>query len=159
MRCIIVRHGKAEPSSESGQDQDRVLRPRGRRQAQFLARQFSDPDRRPALILTSRFERAFATANVIQKAAGCPLQKVPELEAGSPCSAAVELIARHRSQAPLMLVGHNPQLAQLVWVLIHGLPAQEEDLRTGEAVELELRVARLAGTATELARLRLEDDD
>lgn len=158
MRCIIVRHGKAEPSSGSGRDQDRVLKPRGRRQAEFLARQFAVPGRRPALILTSRFDRALATASVIQKAAGCPLQETPELEAGSPCSAAIELIAGHRSPAPLMLVGHNPQLAELVWVLIHGLPAQEVDLRTGEAVELELRPAHLLGTATELARLRLEDD-
>lgn len=159
MRCIIVRHGKAERDAASGRDQDRVLRPRGRRQAEFLARRYSEPGRRPALILTSRFDRALATANIIQKAAGCVLRKTPELEAGSPCSAAVELVAGHLSTAPLMLVGHNPQLAELIWVLLHGLPVREVDLGTGEAVELELRPAHLLGTATELARLRLEDED
>lgn len=159
MRCIIVRHGKAERNSESGQDEDRVLKPRGRRQAEFLSRQFSDPENRPALILASRFERAITTAKTIQEAAGCPLRRSAELESGHACSAAVELIARHVSSTPLMLVGHNPQLSELVWVLIHGLPAQEAGLRTGEAVLLDLRPSNLLGTAKELARLRLEDED
>jgi phosphohistidine phosphatase len=159
MRCIIVRHGKAERTSETGRDEDRVLTARGRRQAEFLARLFAAPAKRPALILASRFERALTTAKIIETAAGCPLRKVPELEAGTPCSEAIELIARHKSSVPLMLVGHNPQLAELIGVLLHGLPVQEEDLRTGEAVALELHASNLVGTAKELARLRLEDED
>lgn len=159
MRCIIVRHGKAESSSPSGRDEDRPLKHRGREQAQFLAFELAAAGRRPSLILASRFERAITTAHIIQKAVGAPLHLAPELEAGHPPSAAAELILRHASQAPLLLVGHNPQLSELIWLLTHGVPAEEAGLRTGEAVILDLSPPNVVGAARELARLRLAGED
>ena len=158
MRCIIVRHGKADASAGSGLDADRALTGHGRRQAKFLCRAFGAPDRRPALILASRFERAITTARLIQSALGAPLRVVGELEVGHPCSAAISLIARNLAASPLMLVGHNPQLSELVGALLRGLPPSESGLRTGEAVELELSPPELTGTAKELARFRLEGE-
>jgi phosphohistidine phosphatase len=159
MRLIIVRHGKAEMHSPSGKDEDRRLKPRGKRQAEFLAAHFAKDDQRPELILASRFERAIATAHVIQKATGSPLELARQLEVGHASSSASDLVAAHASRSSLMLVGHNPQLADLVWALTRGLPPQDSGLRTGEAVVLEIDPANLIGTAKELARIRHGEED
>jgi len=159
MRCIIVRHGKAETSCQTGRDEDRILKPRGLAQAQFLGRVLNVDGRRPALILASRIERAIATAHVLQKALVAPLHLAPELESGQPPSAAVSLIQRHATHSPLMVVGHNPQLSELIWVLTRGAPAEEAGLRTGEAVVLELEPPDIVGTSRELERLRLDGED
>ena len=158
MRLIVVRHGKAEVHSSTGKDEDRSLKPRGTRQAEFLAAHFTASDT-PALILASRFERAITTAQVIQKATQSPLEIVRQLEVGYAPSSASELIAAHAGTSPLMLVGHNPQLADFIWVLTNGLPPQDSGLRTGEAVVLDVDPANLVGTGKELARIRHGDDD
>ncbi len=157
MRCIIVRHGKAESASDSGRDEDRPLRSRGRDQAQFLARELAAY--RPTLIIASRFERAISTAHIIQKAVLAPLHLASELEVGHPPSAAADLILGHAGSAGLVLVGHNPQLSELVWLLTRGVPVREAGLRTGEAVVLDLSPPTVIGAARELARLRLAGED
>lgn len=159
MKLIIVRHGKAETASATGLDEDRELRGRGRRQARWLGERFATGADRPALILASRFARAIATAREIQAAAGCPLLTEPGLESGRRPSEAVEVIKSHGDTDPLMLVGHNPQLAELVWLLVHGAPAEESGLRTGEAVILEVDPAEPIGSAAELGRVRVDDED
>ncbi len=159
MRCVIVRHGKAETASATGRDEDRVLKPRGVRQAEFLAAAFAGEGRRPSLIIASRFERAISTAHIIQKVTGAPLHLAPHLEVGHAASVGLDLIKSHSPHSPLMLVGHNPQLAELVWVLTKGMPPQDAGLRTGEAVELELDPRAVIGGAKELARLRLDGED
>ena len=157
MRCILVRHGKAERSAPSGLDSDRALAPRGVRQAEFLGREFASGP--PSLILASRYERAIHTARVIGDATGAPVQSAPVLEVGHPCSAVVDLISAQASRAPLMLVGHNPQLSELVWLLTRGAPPEESGLRTGEALLLDVDPSDPIGTGHEIGRLRLGEDD
>lgn len=159
MRLIIVRHGKAEIHSPTGKDEDRRLKPRGKRQAEFLAAYFAQEGQRPALILASRFERAIATAHIIQRPTESPLQVARQLEVGHASSSAADLVAAHISHDPLMLVGHNPQLADLVWALTRGLPPQDSGLRTGEAVVLEIEPGNLIGTAKEVARVRHGEEE
>jgi phosphohistidine phosphatase len=158
MRVYIVRHGKAETDSPTGRDEDRRLKGRGEKQSCYLAEYFSTAERRPALIVASRYERAFETARAIQQAVGCPLQTAPELEAGHPPSKAVELIRQHAAD-PLMLVGHNPQLSELVWLLQHGAPAEDAGLRTGEAVVVEVDRSDPVGTGHEIERVRMDGED
>lgn len=158
MKVYIVRHGKADQNSPSGRDEDRQLKLRGESQACHLAAHFSAPDRRPALILASRFDRAFDTARMIQKAVACPLYTAPELESGRAPSDAVSLLAQHAAD-PLMLVGHNPQLSELIWILKHGTPAEDAGLRTGEAVILEIDHGDPVGSGHELGRVRLDEED
>jgi phosphohistidine phosphatase len=158
MRLYIVRHGKAETDSPTGRDQDRPLKGRGDKQARYLGAWFSVDRRRPAQIITSRFERAFETARLIQEAVGCQLQTAPELESGEPPSKAVELISG-QDRSPLMIVGHNPQLSELIWILTRGMPAEEAGLRTGEAVVLDVDHKDPIGSAHELERVRMEDGE
>jgi phosphohistidine phosphatase len=158
MRLVIVRHGKAEADSPSGRDEDRPLKGRGVRQARWLGEHFApDP---PSLILSSRHERAISTASLIQEATGTTLTLEPRLELGHSPSRALDIIADHNeTERALMVVGHNPQLAQLLWILLEGPPVQMADLRTGEAVVLDLDPADLLGRASLLSRVRMPEDD
>lgn len=158
MQFIIVRHGKAEADSPTGRDEDRRLKKRGQRQARYLGEQFAD--NRPAAIICSPHERAIATANIIRDILDTQLQTDRRLELGSQPSDALDLIAeaaRHFGDGPLMLVGHNPQLGQLLWVLTRGTPAEESDLRTGEAAILNLDPTNPVGRSTLIDRLRLPE--
>jgi phosphohistidine phosphatase SixA len=159
MKLLILRHGKAETQAPTGLDQDRALRPRGERQSRHVAQQLLLKELSPALILSSRFERAIATAHIAQKLLLSPLHTAPELEGGREPSSALELISRHSKYDPHMLVGHNPQLAQLLWVLTKGVPAQDADLRTGECVVLEVDGDAPVNSARELERIRAAEDE
>jgi phosphohistidine phosphatase len=157
VRIIIVRHGKAEADSPTGRDEDRRLKKRGERQARWLGNQFADSP--PSLIVTSGHQRAIATANLIQSATDAPLLIERRLELGHSAAQALDCILDHARDGALMLVGHNPQLAQLVWVLTQGAPARTIDLRTGEAVILDVDPAGDIGSAAVIERLRMPEDD
>lgn len=154
MRLYIVRHGKATDADLT--DFDRALTPRGEAQAEFLAARITTADPRPEVILSSRFPRAIQTARVIQKSVGCPLQMKVGLEVDHSVGEAIDLIERAiaAGQKSLMLVGHNPQLGELLGVLASGLPAQEMILKTGELIALEFRSQQMIGTARIVGRLR-----
>jgi phosphohistidine phosphatase len=135
MLLAIVRHGKAEARPEGGSDRDRRLRPRGERQARWLGERFAR-EHRPALILSSPFERAITTARLINESLRLHLQTARELECDEPVSRAIHLIEGSAGDSPLMLVGHNPQLSGLASALLHGVGSRRLELRTGEAAVL-----------------------
>ncbi|MFM9997012.1 MAG: SixA phosphatase family protein [Phycisphaerales bacterium] len=164
MRLYIVRHGKAERDSASGLDRDRALRPRGERQARWLADQWAQalPGERPGLVLSSGYVRAMETAKIIVGVLACPLIHARELEIGHSAAAAAELVARRAGasagRTPLVLVGHNPQLEHLLALLVTLPGGEAPAMRTGEAAVLELpegvgQRAHLLGT------LRVDDGD
>ncbi len=160
MILAIVRHGKAEQDSPTGLDQDRALRPRGSRQADFLAACFADRDVSPRLILASRYKRAIDTATVIRAAVDRPLKLETSLEIGHGIEAALDLIRAHKPESPLMLVGHNNQLEDLVNHLL-GPDADFGPLRTGEAAVVEIgdeELANPAGRGRLVDRLRYDGE-
>lgn len=157
MRLYIVRHGKAERASPTGADRDRALRPRGERQALWLGERVAtrtSVSDRPALILTSGYTRAMDTARLIGGAIGCPVRREASLEFG-PVEAVVELVAavRDGATAAIMLVGHNPQLEEVIAALAPGAPPEARRLRTGQAVVLDGEPPRVVEV------LRLDEDD
>ncbi|HRQ73720.1 MAG TPA: histidine phosphatase family protein [Phycisphaerales bacterium] len=158
MRLWIIRHGKAEQDSPTGRDEHRLLRDRGRRQAQWLGETLRDSDTPPTLILSSGLLRAIETARIIQGSLGCSLLVEPALETGHDADEALELIESHPDARSLAIVGHNPQLDSLIAVLA-GTGVQAVHLRTGEAVALEVpgRPAVERGGATVAAAIRLEE--
>lgn len=135
MLLYITRHGKAQPESPTGRDEDRPLRRRGERQAAWLAEELGgDGARAPSLILTSARARALATATIVGESVGCELRIEPRLDLGHAVGDVLEAIeeaSRVEGANPLMLVGHNPQLESLVGALSSG-PASAVRMRTGE---------------------------
>ena len=149
VRLYITRHGKAQPESESGRDEDRTLRKRGERQARFLAEHFAaNGSVAPALILTSGRARAEQTAKILHERLGCDIRVEPTLDLGHAVSDvldAIEEAVRGGSGEPIMLVGHNPQLESLVGVLLEGPTGAPVRLRTGECAVIEVGVDAAGG--------------
>lgn len=166
VRLYIVRHGKAQRESPSGRDRDRALKPRGQRQAQWLGDQFlalRPASARPSLILSSPFTRAIDTATIIRESLDCPLRTDPLLETGHDAGEAADLAARSIDAGAIALVGHNPQLEELLWLLATPGPGVDAPMRTGEAAILEFDagagLARRLGRLVSRLRLAEEDDD
>ncbi len=160
MIIAIVRHGKAERDSASGSDADRVLQPRGHRQAAYLAGELAGRLRGPPILLASPYARARQTAEPLAPALQTALQFDERLESGQPASCAIEVIAQHGSpRGCLVLVGHNPQLSDLVSLLTRGpVPQGDEWLRTGEAVVCRLDDwVQPVGAGVAIERLRLPE--
>ncbi|MFN7021979.1 MAG: phosphohistidine phosphatase SixA [Phycisphaerales bacterium] len=163
MRVYIVRHGKAVDADEGSlADFDRTLTERGHAQAEFLAARLvaGGAEFRPEVMLSSRYPRAIQTARAMQAALGCELAVERGLEVDHPIGEAIELIEReHRAgRKSVMLVGHNPQLGELIAVLASGLAPQEMILKTGEMVALDVKPSRLIGSAKIVGRLRMGTD-
>jgi phosphohistidine phosphatase len=159
MRLWIVRHGKADQVSPTGRDEDRELMKRGRKQAEWLGEKIASKKRRPAMILSSGLARARATAELINQHLKCELEYARELETGRAPSLVADLICRRISEGGLMVVGHNPTLGELVWILERGLPAHEAMMRTGEAAVFDFENEFGIGRGTLHKRLRLDGDD
>lgn len=167
MLLYLIRHGKAEKKSATGRDEDRPLQPRGERQSRWLGETLAgaDASERPGLILTSPAVRACETARIIREFLQCPLRIDPGLALGHPVENVMEGIRRAaRSDpefgpAPLMLIGHNPQLEILLPALVPGLTAEESEMRTGEAALLRIDIGAhdLEGGAKLIRRMRYAD--
>lgn len=171
MRLYIVRHAKAADlplstgccgahaacCSPGASDFDRPLTSRGRIQAQFLARWLATADRPPRLLLASAAARAQETAAYLRDAARCEMRTVGQLAIDRPVSEALELIQAFANIKELMLVGHNPQLGELLGVLACGLPPQQLTMRTGDLVGLDIRATDPVGSAKIVERQRLDE--
>jgi phosphohistidine phosphatase len=168
MRLFIVRHGKATdaqpcPTPQAcgagawADDFSRELTPRGHAQARFLAGKLAKDDRRVQTIVASRFPRALQTAHAVQRPLACDLSTDIRLEVDHEVSEAIEVIQEHGEERTLMLVGHNPQLGELISVLCSGLPPQELILKTGEMVVIDVRPSQPVGSGKLVDRVRLCD--
>jgi phosphohistidine phosphatase len=115
LRLTLVRHAKTEPAYSGQDDWDRVLEPRGQRDAPEMGRRLKDRGSKPDKILTSPAVRAITTATIIARELGVSAAKiVPDerlyLASRKQLLAVVQELggtAKH-----LMVVGHNPGLTE-----------------------------------------------
>lgn len=161
MRVYLVRHGKAEPRSPEGTDAQRDLRRRGERQACWLGERLAGARGadRPALILSSPILRARRTAEIIHQAVGGELQSDPCLATDGDVDDILALLAELAASAlegAPVLVGHNPQLEELLGALVPGLDGSEGEMRTGQAALVDIAAG---GRGALVAKLRLDDGE
>lgn len=163
LRLYVTRHGKAEPDSPTGRDEDRPLRRKGEKQAEYLGAHLLAADRHPHLILRSRLLRAVETAAVLAESLGCDQREEPTLGLGHPVSEVIEtleLVARQADPRDVMLVGHNPQMELLVATLVGGATSASVRMRTGECAVLEFDSdEKLIGGARMIDLVRLVSED
>ena len=118
-RLILLRHGKAEPDSASGEDHDRRLSPRGARESAEMGAHLADMGFRPDLALVSPAARTRETWEAMQEAfPGAQARFCDPLY-----HAEADMIRRTAEQAAgeaktLMVVGHNPGLQELALTLL-----------------------------------------
>jgi phosphohistidine phosphatase len=133
MKLIILRHGKAEKFAPSGRDDDRPLRPRGVRQAAFVAHALVNQGIKPALILASPIVRALNTAATIHQIIKAPLNVDDRLSTAGDVESAIAAMMDHAHLPCLLLVGHNMTFTQLLHELVRDADRPVNELRTGQA--------------------------
>ena len=121
-RLIVLRHGKAESESASGEDFDRRLAPRGERESAAMAAHLADLGLSPDLALVSPAARTRETWAAAQ--AAFPNAKVSfDEDLYHADSEAVRRVAEAAGKTfrTVMVVGHNPGLQELaVRLLMEG---------------------------------------
>jgi phosphohistidine phosphatase len=112
MRLLVFRHGIAEDRSADGTDAARELTAHGVERTRAAARGlavFADP---PDVILSSPKKRALQTARAAAAAFGRDVEVLAELADGPPTDTLRALAAR--TEATVMIVGHEPMLSELI---------------------------------------------
>jgi len=150
----VLRHGQAVPEGEGLQDHERPLTERGQNEVRLSARHLAQRPRPPSLILSSSAARARATAEICLAAlpVAAVLTIVDELYLAEPTRYLAELAAGADPHESVLVVGHNPGLEALVFVL----SGRSEHLATACLVEIDLSISgwtKLSGATVAFGRL------
>ena len=144
MEIYILRHGAAEEATQGMRDADRALTPDGAAKLQSVLRRARGAGAEPSIILTSPLRRARETAEIAAKSLRGESTLV-ESRALAPESSPPEVweeIRTHKTEAQLMIVGHEP-LFSAVYAYLLGAPAVQIDVKKGSLGRID--VDRLAG--------------
>jgi len=114
-RLTLLRHAKTEAAHSGQDDWDRVLEPRGQKDAPEMARRLRDRKLKPDRIITSPAVRALATANIFAKELHVPAAKFVQderLYLASPKVIREVIRELADTESHLMIVGHNPGITE-----------------------------------------------
>jgi phosphohistidine phosphatase len=135
----VLRHGQAVPEGAAASDHERELTPRGHADVLKTAQHLRDGGKPPSLILASNAARARQTAQqCADTLPGPPLLTLLEgLYLAEPPLYLAALAARAQGHDGVLVVGHNPGLEALIYVLTD----RSEHLATASLVEIALPIA------------------
>jgi phosphohistidine phosphatase len=139
----LLRHGEAEPH-DARPDPERRLTARGEDQARAAGRAMAALELTFQAIYTSPKVRAAETARLAAEALGVEPVETSVMAQDFDVAAARELLLAVEPDGRLLVVGHNPDLAQVV----HDLTGARVDFKKGG-----LAGVRLDGTYGELIAL------
>ena len=114
---IIIRHAKSSWDEPLPPDLDRPLNPRGLRDAPFMGSVLKCRGLIPERIVSSPAKRALTTAQLIAREVGYEARAIDVLDPlyGQDPSVLIELIRGFDDAwSRVYLVGHNPELTELV---------------------------------------------
>ena len=153
MLLYLIRHAPAAPRNAAKwpDDADRPLTVRGKRRFRRAARGLRKLGAAVDVLLSSGYERAWRTAELLKKEAAWPAPvRCLELEGGAPLPNVVAAVQPSRRTAPgaIGLVGHEPQLSELTSYLLTGdARAVRIDLKKGAVSCLDVGEAPEPGRA------------
>ena len=133
-RLWILRHGEAVPHESRPSDDDRELTPRGERQAEAAGAALARLGIELAACYASPKVRARDTARLCCRSLGVEPEAVDALRAGFDTEDLRELLHAHEADDEILLVGHEPDLSQLV----HDFTGARVDMRKGGLAAFEL---------------------
>lgn len=119
-KLFLIRHAKSGWDDSSLADEDRPLNKRGKKDAPFMGSLLRKQGVTPDLIISSPAKRAYSTAKKMAKATSYPPDHIQTFEKLylSSSDALLEVIHSQPAEVrTLMLVGHNPELTELVPLL------------------------------------------
>jgi phosphohistidine phosphatase len=140
VEIYILRHGDAEPQSAEGEDSDRKLTHKGRRDVEQVMRAAYAAKARPELVLTSPYRRALETAQIAVRELDDPkppLAQTASLVPGGRLQPLWKELCSHSAASEILLVGHEPQLSQLVAYLL-AVPGLRFDMKKGALVRISM---------------------
>lgn len=126
MDLILWRHAEAEEGLAGEPDSLRALTPRGEKQARRMAQWLDRQLPQSARIWVSPAVRTQQTANALARA----YKLRPELAPGASAADLLALIDLTPARSPLLLVGHQPTLGQLIAQLL-GVASGEMSVKKG----------------------------
>lgn len=138
MKLIIVRHAEAVERSPEVSEEWRFLTGEGRVFFRKTARTMLEKGISPDLILTSPLIRAVQTADILAETLSYtgPLIATNKLAPGFDVTDLDDILTQHGSANELVLVGHEPDLSDLVASLLS--LASNIKFKKGTAVMLKL---------------------
>jgi len=138
MKLVLVRHAAAVERTSEISDGTRYLTPEGRVFFRKTARTMLKNGIEPGLILTSPLLRAVQTADILAEALSyCgPYMVKEELQPGFDLHGLEILIKEYRSVDELVLVGHEPDLSNIIISFIPHTGGF--NLKKGAAVKLKI---------------------
>jgi phosphohistidine phosphatase len=125
MDLYLVRHAVAYDRDPSRwpDDADRPLTPEGEREFAKAARGLPRVAKPPERVLSSPFPRAWRTAEILSEEAGWPPpERFEYLEADRPVAPVLGGLPADMSS--VALVGHEPGMSELAWLLLAGEPGE-----------------------------------
>ena len=141
MDLYVIRHGAAEERDATRWPDDckRPLTESGRKKFRRVAQWLGEAVDDPPLVLSSRWVRAWDTAKILAEEADWPAPKAcPALELESN-QRAISALRDHSKEQAIALVGHEPQLGELISLLLTGdEQGMRIDLKKGAAACLTL---------------------
>jgi phosphohistidine phosphatase len=116
IELLLLRHGKSDWSINAS-DFDRPLKKRGKRNAKQIGRWLSHQQRQPDLVISSPANRALSTAKIVvtcMKLSTSSIQTDNRIY-GADLDDLLQILAEiPNTISRVMLVGHNPDLEELV---------------------------------------------
>ena len=133
----LLRHGEAEPH-DAAPDAERRLTPRGEDQSRAAGAALGRLGITFHLVFTSPKERALETARLACEQLGCEPVVHEPLSEGFDARGALELVAMAGPDQRVLIVGHNPDFAQIVY----DLTGARVELKKGGLAGIRVRGAR-----------------
>jgi phosphohistidine phosphatase len=138
MQIYLLRHGIAEVAAAGMKDADRALTSEGKKKVREVGRVAAAAGVKPALVLSSPYKRAMATALIAAEQLGYsdePQTTKALLPEASP-QAVWEEIRVHKDVESILLVGHEPLFSTLGAYLL-GANQVQIDFKKGAILCLE----------------------
>src|SRR2546422_10615100 len=153
MRLLVVRHAIAEDREAFARsrkdDADRPLTTEGRRKMERSALGLKELVPELDVLAASPYKRAVDTAEIIAAAyGGLTVERVPELAPGAGVDRVVGWLTGRHTRGSVAVVGHEPDLSQLVCTLLAAANGPFLELRKGAACLLEFAGPVGKGAAT-----------
>ena len=150
MDVYIIRHAAAEDRDTSRwpDDAKRPLTESGRKKFRRVARHLGEVVESKPLVLSSRFVRAWETAMILANEADWPKPKECDALELKNNRQVFSVLREHATEKAIALVGHEPQLGQLISLLLTG----DEDrvrlgFKKGAVASLTVPIAQPPGEA------------
>jgi phosphohistidine phosphatase len=137
MEIYLLRHGIAE--AQAATDAERALTGEGKRKVHEVMNAALRAGVRPALVLSSPYRRAMETARIAAEILEYKgeIVRAQTLVPDADVHAVWEEIRVHRSEASILLVGHEPLFSSLGAFLL-GVPELHIDFKKGALLALEM---------------------